>query len=228
LFHVKHVTRQPTLNPGFLIDLDGLLINSEELSKLAFERMCSQLGCVFSDDYHASIQGKKKSQWAQEFVDGFSLGSTADEVAVLHTRLLLKEMDRSVRLMPGAEELLEWIRDNEYPRVLVTSSDLGYARTYLGKLGIQTFFEQMVTAEDVKFGKPNPDPYLLGASRIQKDPGSCYVFEDSVNGVLSGKAAGATVIAVPSTGSDTKGMEAADYIVSTLIDALEVLKSMGL
>ncbi len=222
------MTQKSITDPGFLIDLDGLIINSEELSKLAFEQLCVQLGCEFSDEYHSPIRGKKKSQWAQEFIDGFSLTSTAQEIADLHTRLLLQEMDSSVRLMPGAKELLEWINNSGYPRVLVTSSDREYAKTYLEKLDIQRFFDQMITAEDVISGKPNPEPYLLGARRIQREPCSCYIFEDSVSGVLSGKAAGGTVIAIPSTGSDLKNMEAADYTFSTLVDALEALKFMGL
>ena len=222
------MTEKKDTSPGFLFDLDGLLINSEELSKLAFEQMCSRIGCEFSDDYHASIRGKRKAQWSQEFVDSFSLKTSAREIADLHTSLLLREMDTSVHLMSGAEELLKWVKDNGYPRALVTSSDLNYARTYLEKLGIQAFFKQMVTSEDVVNGKPSPEPYVLGATRIQKEPQVCYVFEDSINGVISGKAAGSIVVAVPSTGSDLKQMGSADYIVSTLREGLEVLKAMGL
>ena len=222
------MTEKPISSPGFLFDLDGLLINSEELSKLAFEQMCSKIGCEFSDDYHASIRGKRKSQWSQEFVDSFSPSSSAREVADLHTSLLLRQMDTSVQLMPGAKELLKWVEKNRYPRALVTSSDLNYTRTYLEKLGIQRFFRQIVTAEDVVTGKPDPEPYMIGATRIQKEPQACYVFEDSINGVISGKAAGSVVIAVPSTGSDRKQMGSADYVVSTLAEGLDVLKAMGL
>lgn len=215
-------------NPGFLFDLDGLLINSEELSKVAFERMCLKIGCEFTDDFHALIRGKKKTQWSQEFADSFSPKLSAREIADLHTSLFLREMDTSVHLMKGAKELLRWVEENRYPRALVTSSDLNYTMTYLEMLGIQTFFQQIVTAEDVVNGKPNPEPYILGATRIQKEPRACYVFEDSINGVISGKLAGSTVIAVPSTGSDLKQMGSADYIVPTLKEGLEVMKVMGL
>jgi HAD superfamily hydrolase (TIGR01509 family) len=215
-------------SPGFLIDLDGLLINSELLSKIAFEKMCAQLGCIFSDSYHASIHGKRKSQWSQELIDSFSLPQKAEEIADLHSQLLFSEMDRAVRLMPGAKDLLQWISSSGYPRALVTSSERSYAAKYLTSLGINGFFDEIVSAEDVLNGKPNPEPYLLGARRIFRDPATCIVLEDSVNGVLSGKAAGAIVIAVPSTGSDQKEIKQADYVVSSLVEALNIIKEMGL
>lgn len=158
----------------------------------------------------------------------FSLEESGQVVADINTALLLEEMDRSVSLMPGARAILSWIGESDYPAALVTSSDLNYAITYLNKLGIADSFEQIVTAEDVMNGKPDPEPYLVGAQGIEKDPGSCIVLEDSVNGVLAGKASGATVIAVPSTKSDREQMGNPDYVVSSLIEALEVVRGMGL
>ncbi len=195
---------------------------------IAFEKLCGSLGCQFTQGYHASIRGKRKSQWAQEFVNEFSLKESAQQVADLHTELLLGEMDRSVSLMPGASMMLSWIGQNRYSSALVTSSDRDYATTYLNRLGIAKFFQQIVSAEDVANGKPDPEPYIVGAQRIEKNPKSCIVLEDSVNGVLAGKASGAVVIAVPSTDSDREQMGNSDYVVSSLIEALEIVKGMGL
>lgn len=219
---------RPIQNPGFLIDFDGLLINSESLSMVAFEKLCGELGCQFTQDYHASIRGKKKSQWAEEFVENFSLSESAVMIAELHTKLLLSEMDDSVGLLPGADDLLNWIGENCYPAALVTSSDRKYAETYLKKLGIEDSFQQLVTSEDVRHGKPDPEPYVIGAMRINKEPQNCIVLEDSVNGVLSGKAAGAIVFAVPSTESDRQKLVSSDFVVLSLVEALGILRGMGL
>lgn len=217
-----------TKHPGFLIDLDGLLINSETLSMVAFEKLCDGLGCDFTQDYHKSIRGKKKSQWAKELVANFDLNESAEMIADLHTRLLLEEMNRSVSLLPGAGDLLAWIGRNSYPAALVTSSDRNYARTYLRRFGIEEAFQELVTAEDVEHGKPDAEPYIMGANRIGRRPQDCIVLEDSVNGVASGKAAGATVIGVPSIGLDSESLQVSDFIVPSLVEALEVLKEMGL
>jgi beta-phosphoglucomutase-like phosphatase (HAD superfamily) len=98
----------------------------------------------------------------------------------------------------------------------------------LKKLSISQYFKSMITAEDASTGKPSPVPYLLGARAIGLDPSSCVVIEDSVNGVLAGKAAGSIVIAVPSTGADLAAMKSADHVVSSLEGALEILTKMGL
>ncbi|MFA4845769.1 MAG: HAD family phosphatase [Patescibacteria group bacterium] len=215
-------------NPGFLIDLDGLLINSEGISEIAFEKMCSQLGCDFTKDYHSKIRGTKKQFWSKTFVDTFGLQLEPDEVANLHTRLLLEELDQSVQLMPGASDLLGWISLRAYPKALVTSSDSSYATKYLSKLGILAQFDEIVASEDVSNGKPDPEPFLLGASRIKRKPSQCFVFEDSVNGVISGKTAGATVFGVPTNESDKNRMNTADYILSSLDKSIPILEELGL
>ena len=214
--------------PGFLIDMDGLLINSESLSEIAFEKMCVNLGCDFTQEYHSKIRGTKWQLWTQSFVDTFSLQLKPEDVMEIHTRLLLNELDHSVQLMPGAITLLDWIDLRAYPKALVTSSDRAYAERYLGKLGIMNRFDQFVTSEDVRQGKPNPEPFLLGAEKIARSAKDCFVFEDSVNGVLSGKSAGATVIAVPSSQSDKDRMTTADHILFSLSDSIEILEAMGL
>lgn len=215
-------------NPGFLIDLDGLLINSETISKVAFERLCGEFGCEFTDSYHASIRGKVESQWSREFVQQFHLQASPDEIANRHRKLLTDELNHSVQLMPGARDLLDWIDEMNYPSALVTSSDRGYASTYTSRLGIGRFFKWMVTAEDVQNGKPDPEPYILAARKIGRDPRFCIVLEDSVNGVISGKASGATVIAVPSSAFDRESLKDSNYVVESLNEALEVVKGMGL
>jgi len=165
---------------------------------------------------------------ARDFVADFHLMVTAEEVAKRHTEILINELNMSARLMPGAEELLHWIQKKGYPSALVTSSDLNYAQTYTKMLGISGYLNCMVTAEDVSRGKPDPEPFLIGAQRIDRDPTQCLVFEDSINGVLAGKASGALVIAVPSTKSDHEQMIGADYVIPSLVDAFQILTKMGL
>ncbi len=215
-------------NSGFLIDMDGLLINSENLSKIVFEKMCQQLGCDFTEDYHSKIRGTKKNIWSKAFVDAFQIQLSSDEIADLHTKLLLEELDQSVQLMPGAIKLLDWIDFRSYPKALVTSSGLAYTNRYLSKLKILDRFDEFVTSEDVSNGKPDPEPYKLGAARIERMPMDCFVFEDSVSGVLSGKAAGSTVFGVPTNNYDRDSMTSVDYLLASLEDSITILENMGL
>ena len=110
----------------------------------------------------------------------------------------------------------------------MTSSDSVYAKRYLEKLGLLERFMIFVTSEDVKNGKPDPEPYQIGAQRLERVPSNCIVFEDSVNGALSGKSSGATVVAVPSSPSDKERMSVADYVLSSLLESISVLENLGL
>jgi len=215
-------------NPGFLIDLDALLINSEDLSEIAFEKMCAQLKCNFTQEYHSQIHGTKWQFWTKSFIERFNLNLEPEDVMGMHTRILLVELDDTVQLMPGALALLDWIDSRTYAKALVTSLDTLYAKRYLEKVGILGLFDSFVTSEDVKNGKPDPEPYLLGASRLDRNPSDCFVFEDSVNGAISGNAAGATVFGVPTHKSDKEMMARADYLLSYLEESIPILENLGL
>lgn len=217
-----------TKSPGFLIDMDGLLINSESLSEIAFEKMCSQLGCNFTQDYHSKIRGMKWQVWTRSFIDTFKLDIQPENVMAKHTDLLLQELDQSVQLMPGALTLLDWIGSRSYPKALVTSSGLNYTTRYLSRLGILDRFNDLITAEDVKSGKPDPEPYILGAVKINRKSSDCFVFEDSLNGALSGKAAGSIVFGVPTNDSDRNDMTFTDYLLTSLDDSIAILENLGL
>ena len=158
----------------------------------------------------------------------FHLTVSAGTVEDLHSSLLTKELGESAALMPGAMKTLEWIREGGHPTALVTSSSRQYAEFYLDRLEVRSFFLEIVTAEDVQNGKPDPQPYEIGARRIQRDSADCIVLEDSVNGVLSGKASGATVIAVPAKDEARVHFSSADYIIDSLAEAVRIFEDMGL
>jgi sugar-phosphatase len=112
--------------------------------------------------------------------------------------------------MPGARELLPALPVDRWTICTSANSRLGRAR--LEGAGLPTP-EHLVTGDDVVNGKPAPDPYLLGASRLGFKPADCVVFEDAQAGVLAGKAAGvAMVIGVSVRGLDTE----ADIVIEDL------------
>ena len=100
-----------------------------------------------------------------------------------------------VRALPGVVALLNQLNDQHIPWAIVTSGTVpvAYARHAAGKLSRPDIF---ITAELVKRGKPQPDPYLLGAEKLGLKPEECVVVEDALAGVLSGLAAGCQVLAV--------------------------------
>lgn len=120
--------------------------------------------------------------------------------------------DRSVRVMPGAIELVNSIPLNRW--AVVTSGRRALATSRIHRLGIP-MPQVLVTAEDVKQGKPAPDPYLKGAELLRVRPENCVVVEDAVAGIRSAHAAGMRVISLPST-YGIEDLHEADVVVPEL------------
>jgi HAD superfamily hydrolase (TIGR01509 family) len=107
---------------------------------------------------------------------------------------LLRE--RGVPVLPGARELLAEVTGAGLPNALVTSAQRQIMEAAIPKIGMS--FTATVCAEDVREGKPAPEPYLLAAELLGVRPDCCVALEDSPNGVASAQAAGCLVVAVPS------------------------------
>lgn len=209
---------------GFLIDMDGLLINSETIAHNVFKELCKTYGGTFTHELHSRILGSEDSQWSTFIQKECNLSVTAEKLKTLFYQEFEKRLDADIALMPGAAELLAWIEDNNYSKCLVTSSNTSITNRNLQNLDLDNYFDQKVTAEISPKGKPEPDPYLYGASLIEKEPKDCIVIEDSYNGVMSGYRAGCTVIAVPTEFAEKSAYTKADYIFESLHDVVASLK----
>lgn len=116
--------------------------------------------------------------------------------------------------LPGAAKILRALPPSRY--AIVTSATRRLAEVRLRAAGLP-IPPHLVTASDVKRGKPNPDPYLMGAEILQVPPANCIVIEDAPSGVRAGKAARAPVIAVRTTSNDAELAQAgADWIIADL------------
>ena len=125
-------------------------------------------------------------------------------------RMEIEDVEGIVAL-PGAAELLRAVPANRY--AIVTSATRRLAEVRLRSAGLPVP-ENLVTARDAKRGKPNPDPYLMGASILGVPPAECVVIEDAPSGIRAGKAAGGRVVALRTTASEAELEEAgADWIV---------------
>jgi len=179
-----------------LFDMDGLLVDSEPLW---FEAEC---------DVMARLGG----QWSAADQQALVGGSLARSVSYLLARALRPVSpavigrwlvdgmiallaSRELTVLPGARELLAEVASAGIPHALVTSSERQIMDAVIAQIGVS--FRVTVCAEDVCRSKPDPEPYLLAASRLAADPRHCVALEDSPNGVASAEAAGCRVVAVP-------------------------------
>lgn len=207
-----------------LIDMDGFLVNSEELYLEANKVYFKKLGFEFTEDLHRQGMGKKfDDRWIKTV---FTFDKSKEEIFRERNVILFDLVRSRLELLDGARKLLT-ILHNNFKTALVTSSNRDYIDLVFSKTGISNFFDIVVTGEMITHGKPNPECYKFAAQKLGVNPSECIVFEDSPSGVLSGKAAGMKVIAVPNqfVKGDTT-FSKADLVVGSLKEiTLEKIRS---
>ncbi|MFZ1484343.1 MAG: HAD family phosphatase [Candidatus Saccharimonadales bacterium] len=179
---------------NYLFDLDGLLINSEELYLKANRVYFSQFSFEFSEELHKQGTGKKFSEWIKSVTD---IEVDGDTILVERNKVYFEIAKTDLHLLPGAKNVLEYAKSHG-KTAMVTSSNQDYVDFVLEHTGIADYFELFITGDQVSKGKPNPEGYLTAAKELGVQPESCIVFEDAPNGVEAGKNAGMKVVAVPS------------------------------
>ena len=199
-----------------VFDLDGTLIDTENLCNAAGVTACRRLGHDVGLGFFETLAGIDDD----ERVRLISAHVGADLEAQAFFAAWDRECDilfaRGIPLKPGAADLLETLAGMGLPLGLATSSRRGPALNKLHLAGIAAWFRSVVTFDDVARAKPAPDAYLVSVERLGAVPARCLAFEDSETGARSAHAAGLTVVQVPDIHAATG--RHAHHVAATLID----------
>src|SRR3954470_19396796 len=200
-----------------IFDNDGLTLDTEHTWTRAESALYARYGTEFTLDHKREMLGTSGEKSALTMERHLGQPGRGDELRVELRELVHAELDGTgVETMPGALELLEALRASGVPVGLATNSGSEFATRALRAAGIYEHFDAVVSAEDVPRPKPAPDVYLEAAARVGEDPGACVALEDSETGVAAARAAGMTVVGVPSfPGID---LDAANLVVPSLRD----------
>jgi sugar-phosphatase len=176
---------------GFLFDMDGTLLNSIAAAERVWSRWALRHGLDL-DTFLPTMHGKRGIDTISALnLPGIDVVKEASDIE----RGEIEDLDGIVPI-PGAIAFLNSLPAERW--AIVTSAPSALARARIGAAGLPQPL-QIVTAEDVMIGKPDPAGYRLGAQRIGLDPSRCLVFEDVLAGVRAGEAAGADVAVVTAT-----------------------------
>src|SRR5437773_4416151 len=191
-----------------LFDLDGVLVDSRRCIELVWEAWARRHHLDPATVIRVA-HGRRTSETLREVAPDVDIPV---EVAILEK---LEEAEhRGVEVVPGARELLSIIPRTRW--AVVTSGSPAVARLRL-RLGQVADPPVLVTAADVRQGKPDPEGYLRAAAALGHSPAACVVLEDTPAGIAAGRAAGMPVLAVRGTYSDDRLAEA-DGVVASLAD----------
>jgi sugar-phosphatase len=196
--------RQFTVN-AILFDLDGTLIDSTPATERAWRTWGEQMGLA---NFSYGTHGIPAQALVEATVEPARQAEAFELIKVLETA----DTD-GVVAKDGALALLATLPEDTW--TIVTSCTQGLADARMAAAGVSGP-HHMVTADQVTRGKPHPEPFLLGADRLNADIRSCLVVEDAPAGLTSGRAAGAMTLAV--AGTTVAGELDADHVVNSLAD----------
>jgi HAD superfamily hydrolase (TIGR01509 family) len=186
----------PTHVQAVVFDLDGVLLDSEQVWDEIRERLVRERGGTWSDTAQRDMMGMSSPEWSRYMHDRLGLAEPPDEINTEVVRRLQARYSRELPLLPGAVDAVRRLA-SEWPLGLATSSNRPVIETVLDAAELRPFFAATVSSEEVARGKPAPDVYLEAARRLGVDPAHCAAIEDSQNGIRSARAAGMRVIAIP-------------------------------
>jgi len=185
---------------GAIFDWDGVIINSARHHEASWERLAKELNKPLPEGHFKRGFGMKNEVIFPELL---RWTNDPEEIRILSLRkeAIYRDVvrEQGVSALPGVEAWLKRLRNAEVACVIASSTHRENITTTLGVLGLKDFFAGLVTAEDVKRGKPDPEVFLTAAKRIGVEPQDGVVFEDALVGIAAAQAAGMRVVGVATT-----------------------------
>ncbi len=183
---------------AIIFDMDGVLIDSENLWQQAEQDLFREVGAHISDDLLEQTRGLRSVEMVDHWCRKFSVTTETPEVLLeRYDRRMIEELRTRVPLMEGAEEAILFFREKGLPLGLASCSAMNQIEAAMEKHGLSGYFEFMISASGEMPGKPHPEIYLQAAKKMGLEPTECLAIEDSFFGVSSAKAAGMKVLAMP-------------------------------
>lgn len=184
---------------AFLFDLDGVLVDSSKIVKRGWEIFAAERGLTIPEaDYPRAIHGRRTREILIDYfglaageADGLIANGLDDKTALAADGELVE--------IPGAVAFVRASKKLGLRLAVASSASAPNVALALRTLGLTAAFDAVVSAADVSHGKPAPDPYICAARKLGLDPQDSVVFEDTIFGIASAKAAGARCVAIATT-----------------------------
>lgn len=203
-----------------IFDMDGLLIDSEPLWRLAEQKVFRAVDLELTEAMCMETTGLRTDAvvdyWYQRHPWSDPSPEALEAMLIERVRQLMLERGES---LPGVDHALGACRAAGLRLGLASSSAPVLIDAALERIGLSTTFEVQCSALHEEHGKPDPAVYLTAARRLGVEPTACLALEDSVPGVAAARTAGMVTVAVPAAEQrDDPGFEVADRVLGSLLD----------
>ena len=207
-----------------LFDLDGVVFDTEPQYSIFWGGICRQY-----HPEHPGLEHEIKGQTLTQIYDRWFSGDLASEQASITRRLDAYEEGMHYDFIAGFETLIADLHAHGVRTAVVTSSNVPKMESvYRYQPGFKTLFDAILTSEDFAKSKPDPDCYLKASERLDAQVDECIVFEDSFNGLRSGRAARMKVVGLATTNpveaiSPLSDLQISDYASLSYADLVSLL-----
>lgn len=210
---------------AFIFDMDDVVADTTEVHTRAWDLVLHKYGVAIGDMETEAVSrlfGLRIREIAQELVKYFKLDADPKELESERADVFLGLISRQLKPSKGLMELLDLLRSKGMKVALATSGVREYAELVIDRLGLKGSFDAVVTGDEVKNGKPDPEPFLKAADKLGVEPKECIVVEDAEKGVEAAHAAGMKAIGYQNLSHPYKqDLKKADLVVRSLKEITE-------
>jgi HAD superfamily hydrolase (TIGR01509 family) len=209
--------RRGAVIEAVVFDLDGVIVDSEHVWDAARESVARERGGRWHEGAQKDMMGMSSPEWSRYMHDRIGLREPPEEISAAVVGRLGSIYREELPLIDGAPEAVDRLAVR-WPLAIASSSNRPIIDLVLELSGLGRYFRVTVSSEEVPRGKPAPDVYLEAVRRLGTDPARTVAIEDSQNGILSAKAAGMRVVAIPNPRypPDEEALARADVVLRTI------------
>ena len=191
------------MKQGAIFDMDGLLFDTEKYYQECWEAQAGEFGVVHNPDFVKAVCGTSKETMF-EVIRRYYPSVDVQEFVRRCMEAGERRMQVSIDEKPGVHEILDFFRERGVRMAIASSSPRRLIENNLKTAGITQYFDAVVSGQEVKRGKPDPEIFLRAAEELGLSPQDCYVFEDALNGIRAGAAAGCAAVMIPDLAQPTE------------------------
>ena len=209
-----------------LFDMDGIMFDTEKIMSEGWQEAAKQLGFILTDQQMNQMRGSSKARNTALFKEWYGDRVNYEEGRRIRSKYQEDYIAaNSLPEKPGLHELLQWLKEQEIPAAVATSTSRKNAERYWDMAGISSLLTASVCGDEVTHSKPDPEIFLKAAAKLHVPIEHCLVLEDSINGLKAAKAVGAVSCMVPDLTPYTQELApVCDYVCKSLLECIPLIE----
>jgi len=199
-----------------IFDMDGVIVDTELIHNTAEKKVLNDIGIDITLEEIRKYAGAASNVWFKEILKKHNKVADVYELKEKKFRMVYKILKRNIPVVPGALELIGFLKENGLKLALASGAPKEFADFIVSNLDLNKEFDEIIGFGDYSNSKPDPELFLLASGKLGVDPKDCLVVEDSRLGVLAAKSAGMKCVGFANENSGNQDLSRADSIIDDL------------